>query len=151
MYICSVLHDSVNMLMVDDERRQIGELLCNVIRKVHYGRDFEQQLSFYVEARGMFANIDSVLSQLVQCVNTLSVNRRYEVKGYHTRKTGAFVRACAAYCYITIPSIQSVKTKLELYLLSGQVALFNNCLGQGNRFLSNVIINKWHIFDTIQE
>lgn len=70
MYICSVLHDSVNAMTVEDEVRQIGELLCNVVRKVDYGRDFEQQLSFYVEARGAFSNIDLVLAQLVQVCDT---------------------------------------------------------------------------------
>lgn len=69
MYICSVLHDSVNALTFDDELRQIGELLCNVVRKISYGRDFEQQLSFYVEARGSFSNIDAVLAQLVQVMS----------------------------------------------------------------------------------
>lgn len=53
------------------------------------------------------------------------------VKGHHNHKTADFVRACAAYCFITIPSIESVQTQLELYLLSGQVALFNHCFGQG--------------------
>lgn len=72
MYICSVLHDSVNAMTAEDEVRQIGELLCNVIRKVDYGRDFEQQLSFYVEARGAFSNIDSVLGQLVQVISLLN-------------------------------------------------------------------------------
>ncbi|XP_022913780.2 VPS35 endosomal protein-sorting factor-like [Onthophagus taurus] len=132
MYTCSILHDSINALSVDDEVRQIGELLCMVVKKVDYGRDFEQQLSFYVEARGAFSNIDSVLAELVQCVNNLAVTRHKEVNGNHTRKTGAFVRACAAYCFITIPSIRSVKTRLDLYLLSGQVALFNHCLGQAD-------------------
>nr|CAD7444955.1 unnamed protein product [Timema bartmani] len=65
-------------------------------------------------------------------VNRLSVETRRIVKGHHTRKTAAFVRACAAYCYITIPSITSVFTRLELYLLSGQVALLNQCLGQAD-------------------
>lgn len=66
MFLCGVLHDSVNALTVEDERRQIGELLCGVVRRVDYGRDFEQQLSFYVEARGAFSNLDAVLAQLVQ-------------------------------------------------------------------------------------
>lgn len=65
-YLCSILHDSVNALTVEDERRQIGEILCNIIRKVDHGRDFEKQLNFYVEARAAFANIDAVLYQLVQ-------------------------------------------------------------------------------------
>lgn len=66
MFLCHILHDSVNALTVDDERRQIGEIIAAVIRRVDYGRDFEQQLSFYVESRGAFSNIDIVLSQLVQ-------------------------------------------------------------------------------------
>ncbi|XP_074035447.1 VPS35 endosomal protein-sorting factor-like isoform X3 [Leptinotarsa decemlineata] len=68
-------------------------------------------------------------------VNALSVNTRLVIKGIHTRKTADFVRACAAYCFITIPSILSEKTRLELYLLSGQVALFNQCLGQADACL----------------
>ncbi|KAB0804643.1 hypothetical protein PPYR_01613 [Photinus pyralis] len=132
LFLCTTLHDSVNALTVEDERRQISELLCNVVKTVDYGRDFEQQLNFYAEARAAFSNLDTVLAQLVQCVNTLAVNTRRIVKGHHTRKTAAFVRACAAYCFITVPSITSVYTRLELYLLSGQVALFNNCLGQAD-------------------
>ncbi|CAG9812944.1 unnamed protein product [Phaedon cochleariae] len=167
MFLCSVLHDSVNALTPEDEYKQIGEILCSVIRRVDYGRDFEHQLNFYVEARGAFSNIDVVLAELVQTfnnlmgnqnmlvlisvnvntwhylhssvivnqikqVNTLSVNTRQVIKGIHTRKSGDFVRACAAYCFITIPSIVAEKTRLELYLLSGQVALFNQCLGQAD-------------------
>ncbi|KAJ8974474.1 hypothetical protein NQ317_016128 [Molorchus minor] len=79
-----------------------------------------------------FNNIDVVLAELVQCVNYLSVTTRQIIKGIHSRKTGDFVRACAAYCFITIPSIITDKTRLELYLLSGQVALFNQCLGQAD-------------------
>ena len=53
------------------------------------------------------------------------------VKGNHTRKTAAFVRACAAYCYITIPSVDHILLKLNLYLLSGRVAIANGALSQG--------------------
>lgn len=119
-------------LTVEDERRQIGCLISNFIKKVDYGRDFEQQLAFYVEARAAFPNLDTVFSTLVHCVNKLAVETRKIVNGHHTRKTAAFVKACAAYCFITIPSIVSVVTQMDLYLLSGQVALINLCLGQGN-------------------
>lgn len=71
----------------------------------------------------------------VQCVNRLSVDTRKIVRGHHTRRTSAFVRACAAFCFITIPSLTLVHIRLQLYLLSGQVALLNQCLGQGNLFL----------------
>ncbi|CAH1102339.1 unnamed protein product [Psylliodes chrysocephalus] len=139
MFLCGILHDSVNALTPEDEYKQIGEILCNVMRKVNYGRDFEEQLNFFVEARSAFSNIDIVLAELVQQVNTLSVNTRQIMKGMHNRKTAEFVQACAAYCFITIPSIVSEKTRLELYLLSGQVALFNQCLGQADACLKAIL------------
>lgn len=99
---------------------------------VNFGRDFEQQLNFYVDARGSFVNFDNVLYALVSCVNRLAMDTRRIVKGNHTRKTAAFVKACAAYSFITIPSIISITQRLDLYVLSGQTALANLCLGQAD-------------------
>uniref|UniRef100_A0A182NQY8 Uncharacterized protein n=1 Tax=Anopheles dirus TaxID=7168 RepID=A0A182NQY8_9DIPT len=128
MYISRVLNDSVNALTGEDERRQISGLVCHFIRKVDFGRDFEQQLAFYVEARSVLPNLDSALSTLIHSVNRLATSTRRIVKGQHTQKTAAFVKACAAYCFITIPSIIDVRMRMELYLQSGQVALLNVCL-----------------------
>lgn len=61
-----IFSKSYSALTVDDEKRQIGNLISGFIKKVDYGRDFEQQLSFYVEARSAFPNLDSVHAQLVQ-------------------------------------------------------------------------------------
>lgn len=119
-------------LTSDDERRNIGNLISFFILRVNFGRDFEQQLAFYVDARGSFANLDIVLYTLVNCVNKLSIDTRRIVKGSHTRKTSAFVKACAAYCFITIPSIISITQRLDLYLESGKIALANLCLGQSD-------------------
>lgn len=119
-------------LTSEDELRQISNLISHFVRKVDFGRDFEQQLSFYVEARSAFSNLDPVYSTLIQCVNRLATSTRRIVKGQHTNKTAAFVKACAAYCFITIPSIIDVTTRMELYLQSGQVALLNVCLQQAD-------------------
>ncbi|XP_076160323.1 VPS35 endosomal protein-sorting factor-like isoform X2 [Ptiloglossa arizonensis] len=132
MFIARIMHDSVSALTVEDEKRQIGQLICGLVQRVDYDRDFEKQLNFYVEARAAFPNLDSVHIQLIQCVNRLSVDTRKIVRGHHTRRTSAFVRACAAFCFITIPSLTLVHTRLQLYLLSGQVALLNQCLGQAD-------------------
>ncbi|XP_075221178.1 VPS35 endosomal protein-sorting factor-like isoform X2 [Lycorma delicatula] len=139
MYICRGMHDSVSVLTVDDEKRQIGLLISQLVRQVNFGRDFEQQLSYYVDARAAFTNLDSVHTTLVQCVNKLSMETSRIVKGHHTRKTSSFVRACAAYCYITIPSIVSEMTRLQLYLLSAQVALMNQCLNQADACLKTAL------------
>ncbi|XP_055679192.1 VPS35 endosomal protein sorting factor-like [Lutzomyia longipalpis] len=132
MYICKVLNDSVNALTVEDERRQIGGLISHMIKQVNFGRDFESQLAFYVDARATFLNLDTVYATLIHCVNNLAMETRRMVRGQHSRKTGAFVRACAAYCFITIPSIVAVATRMNLYLVSGNIALQNLCLGQAD-------------------
>ncbi|GFY51218.1 VPS35 endosomal protein sorting factor-like, partial [Trichonephila inaurata madagascariensis] len=139
MFICKTIHDSVNALTLDDEKRQIGVLICAFIRKISFGRDFEQQLGFYVEARATFSNLDAALIQLVQCVNLLAMRTRQIVKGHHTRKTSSFVKACIAYSFITIPSLMDVFSRLDLYLISGQVALLNQCLSQADAFLKSAI------------
>ncbi|XP_014223082.1 UPF0505 protein C16orf62 homolog [Trichogramma pretiosum] len=132
MFILRIIHDSVSALTVADEKKQISFLICNIIQKIDHGRDFEKQLNFYVEARAAFQNLDVVHIQLVQCANRLSIDTRKIVKGHHTRRTSSFVQACAAFCYITIPSVTSIYTKLKLYLLSGQVAILNQCYGQAD-------------------
>jgi hypothetical protein len=53
--------------------------------------------------------------------------------GDHSKKTASFVRACVAFSFITIPSMSSVLTRLDLYLVTGRVALINHCWGQGNK------------------
>ena len=53
-------------LSLDDEIHHIGHLINCFIRSISFDRDFEQQLSFYVEARAAFSNIDAVIVFLVQ-------------------------------------------------------------------------------------
>lgn len=42
-----------------------------------------------------------------------------------------WLQACAAYCFITIPSLSNTLERLNLYLLSGRVAVANGALTQG--------------------
>ncbi|CAH0380995.1 unnamed protein product [Bemisia tabaci] len=139
MFICRVLHDSVNALSIEDEKRQISNLLSCFIQRVDMGKKFEEQLSFYVNARAAFTNLDLVQTSLVQCVIRLACETHLIMKGNHSSRTASFVKACIAYCFITIPSISleafGVLTQLKLYLLTGQVALLNQCLGQADACL----------------
>ncbi|KAM9424671.1 VPS35 endosomal protein-sorting factor-like isoform 1-T1 [Pholidichthys leucotaenia] len=139
LHICKAMHDSVNALTLEDEKRSLSLLINGFIRMVSYGRDFEQQLSFCVEARATFSNLEPVLVQLIHTVNQLAMETRRVMKGTHSRKTAAFVRACAAFSFITIPSLSSIFSRLSLYLLSGQVALANQCLSQADAFLKTAV------------
>ncbi|XP_023377514.1 UPF0505 protein C16orf62 homolog [Pteropus vampyrus] len=139
LHVCKTMHDSVNALTLEDEKRMLACLINGFIKMVSFGRDFEQQLSFYVEARSLFCNLEPVLVQLIHSVNRLAMETRKAMKGNHSRKTAAFVRACVAYCFITIPSLAGIFTRLNLYLHSGQVALANQCLSQADAFFKAAI------------
>ena len=54
----------LSALTVDDEKRQYGQLISQLILKINFG-DFEQQLRFYVDARATFMNLDTVIVTLV--------------------------------------------------------------------------------------
>ena len=139
MAICKTMHDSISAISLQDERIAIGKLISQFLSTVTFGRDFEQLLNFYVEARATFSNIDEILIMLVHRVNLLTVKTKLVVKGNHTRKTSAFVRACMAFSFITIPSMNDIFIRLKLYLLCGQTALANQAVGQADAFFKAAI------------
>lgn len=108
---------------MEDESKICGELINKFIQAVTYNDDLERQLNFYVECRSSFIKLDAVLITLVHAVNTLAARA-------NTSRGKWLQRACAAYCFVTVPSLHCTLTKTHLYLLSGQVALLNNCIGQ---------------------
>ena len=65
-FLLQKLFSRFSALTLEDEIRSIGQLIIGFIRTVSFGRDFEQQLSFYVEARSSFSNIDQTIMYLVQ-------------------------------------------------------------------------------------
>uniref|UniRef100_A0A8C5FR57 VPS35 endosomal protein-sorting factor-like n=1 Tax=Gadus morhua TaxID=8049 RepID=A0A8C5FR57_GADMO len=135
----TIMEVFINAMTLEDEKRSLSLLISGFIRMVWFGRDFEQQLSFCVEARATFCNLEPLLVQLIHTVNQLAMETRRMMRGNHSRKTAAFVRACAAYSFITIPSLSSIFCRLSLYLLSGQVALANQCLSQADAFFKAAV------------
>jgi hypothetical protein len=133
------VHDSVDCLSSMGDVHYVANLLCAFIDKIDFGRDLEQQLNFYVECRGAFCNLDSIKDKLIHRVSGLAMKTLKFVKGKHSKKTSTFVKACLAYCHITIPSIADVFRRLELLLLCAQVALINQCLPQTDTFLKAAI------------
>ena len=111
------LHDSLDHMSAEGDRKQVSGLINGLIDKIDFGKDLEQQLSTYVECRGIFNNLDLVQDKLVSCAGQLAVRTYGYMKGKHTKKTAAFAKACLAYCHITIASIQDTSRRLFLLLL----------------------------------
>jgi hypothetical protein len=133
------LHDSIEALSPEGERKQISAQLCKFIDRIDFGNDLELQLNTYVDCRAIFSNLDFVTERLIMCVASLAMKAYKLVKGKHTKKTGAFAKACLAFCHITVPSIMDSLVKLKLLLLCAQVALVNQCLPQTDTFLKAAI------------
>ena len=139
MYISKVVHDAVSAMTFEDELKQITQLVLAFLSKISFGRDFEATLNFLVEARSVFGNLDPVLVHLVHRANGVAMETHNIVKAQHSRKTADFVRTCVAYAFITIPSIMDVKDRLRLYLESGQIAVVNQALTQGDAIFKTAI------------
>jgi len=133
------IHDSINALSFFDEVRQISRLISAFISKVDFGIDLERHLNFFVECRRAFINLDAVKEQLSLGACHLAMKTLRIIKGKHSKKTAAFVRGCIAYCFITIPSMEDPLIRLNLYLLSGQVALLNQALPQADSLFKAAI------------
>ncbi|KAK7593072.1 hypothetical protein V9T40_007824 [Parthenolecanium corni] len=128
MIVARTVHDSIRMSTVDDERKQIGNLLANFVRHVRFRDDFVRQMEFYSQARMIFYQLDIVLETLVHCINWLCFEQLKSVKGNHDPASLEFAQSCVAYNFITIPTLESPVTRLQLLIISGQVALANQCL-----------------------
>lgn len=137
--LCRIIHDSVDCLSPITETTHIANLLGSFIDKINFGKDLEQQLNFYVECRGAFCNIDLIKDRLIGSVSGLAMKAYKFMKGKHSKKTATFVKACLAYCHITIPSLSDAFRKLELLLVCAQVSLINMCLPQTDTFLKAAI------------
>jgi hypothetical protein len=137
--MAKTLHDSIDSMSFDDERRQISQLVCKFVRKVSFGTDLEQHLNFFVDCRQGFVNLDSVKDTLVMGVLQLVNVCHKIVRGRHSKKTIAFVKACLAYVHITVPSIEDRMLRLNLFLLAGQVSLVHGLMAQADTFFKTAI------------
>jgi hypothetical protein len=107
--------------------------------QVDFGKDLEQHLGVLVDCRASFPNLDLVKDRLVLASLRLCARTLKLVRGRHNKKTLAFVKACFAFCHITIPSIDVVYSRMVLFKLAGEVALTHLCLPQADTFFKAVI------------
>ena len=138
-HVARQLHDSIDFNTFDDERRQLAVLINAYVRKVSFGADFEAHLNFYVESRANFHALDAVQDTLVLGACALAMRVRAAVHGRHTKKTAAFTKACAAFAFITIPTIDAAVLRLRLNLLGAQIALANGLQAQMDAFFKAAV------------
>ena len=121
---CKLICVCGSALTLEDEKRVIAHLLCGFISCVSFGRDFEQQLSFYVEARASFSNLDPVLVTLIQvnihtCVVFLSPSAPWSLAFIITARQGT---AALAKFYINSASMFNIHRYWKSFLFSWRKA-----------------------------
>ena len=140
MDISRMLHDSIDYLTPKDEQRQITELICHLIDYIDYGHELERLFNEYIECRNTFSNLDGVIYLLITKVGNLCMLAHKLMNGKHNKKTSTFVKACLAYCHVTIPSLELVWPRLYLFCNLGQIALVNNMINQAEAFFIAAIL-----------
>jgi len=133
------LHDELDGMAIEDEKKQVSALIIKFIDKVSFGKDLEKSLNFYVDVRQACTNLDYVVNHVIVRLAGLGSQAHQLVKGKHNKRTTAFVKACMAACYVTIPTSESVVTRLNLFLHCGQVSLVNGLITQAESFLKQCI------------
>ena len=133
------LHDSLDGMAIEDEKKQVALCIIKFVDKVSFGKDLEKSLNFYVDVRRACTNLDLVVNHAVIRMAGLGSQAHALVKGKHNKRTAAFVKACMAACYVTIPTSDVIIVRLRLFLLCGQVSLINGLITQAESFMKQCI------------
>lgn len=123
-----VLHDSLDSLSSEDDRRQITRLVARFVQLVDLGSDLEQHLAFLVDCRAAFGNMDLLRETVVHVSNRLSISALQMAGGSTDKETVEFVKACVTFNGITIPSITSIIPRIHLFLETAESAFMNGLL-----------------------
>lgn len=137
--VARTVHDSMHALSFSDERREIGALLAAFMRLLDFGRDFERHLAFLADARRALADLDAVRAELVRQACALVVRTVKRVGGAPSKETAAFVRACLAFVYITLPALEDALERLALTVHAAEVALLGQSVSQAEALLKAAI------------
>eukprot|EP00668_Euglena_longa_P033680 GGOE01043286.1.p1 GENE.GGOE01043286.1~~GGOE01043286.1.p1 ORF type:complete len:945 (+),score=318.02 GGOE01043286.1:40-2874(+) len=138
--LCRTIHDALTEFSVEDDRRQFAQLICCVLPKVSFGVDLDAHLAFFVECRRSFSKLDAVIEACVMGVLRLvSRSLRLSPVKQHSKRAAAFVKACLAYCHITLPALADPFQRLRLLLLAAMVAFGAGFAQQADTLLQTVL------------
>ncbi|KAL4504159.1 hypothetical protein ABPG72_020997 [Tetrahymena utriculariae] len=114
-----------------EDPKQIFVLLKSFFEKIDFGRNLEQMLNLYTEIRASFGHINEVVEYVINKVSNLTFTAKSMFTSQKMQKkiTG-FLQACVAFCYITIPMIDSPLLQFKYYYMNSSIALLHNLISQ---------------------
>ncbi len=129
------LHDALDPLSPEGDRRDAGRACARVLQRVHFGRDLEAHLNFLVDCRAAFGAMPAVQEQCVHAAAALAMAALAAMRGRHNARTAAFAKACVAYAQVTVPSLPAGPRRAHLFLAAGRAALANGLLPHADALL----------------
>ena len=121
------LHDSLDPLSTAvSDRDIIFNLVTQFVSKVVFDEEnIDAELRFLTSCRSAFINADGALIKIVDraitIVQHVGLNMNSSV---NDKKMKAHATSCTAFCQITIPSVENVSARLDLFVKTAKYATF---------------------------
>ncbi|ONK81482.1 uncharacterized protein A4U43_C01F29600 [Asparagus officinalis] len=131
--ICQDLHNSIDISDLDSDIQR-ARLISSFVQMVDFGGEGEPHLTFLIECRAAFWQINELKDTLVHICNNLAVKAIKTMK-----KITNFLKACIAFNEVTIPSISSSVRRMNLYLETTEVALFGGLISHTEGLINSAI------------
>ncbi|KRX02875.1 hypothetical protein PPERSA_04078 [Pseudocohnilembus persalinus] len=125
-------HVNTGLHITDQTKKNLTNIMITLIKRINFGKDLEQMLNLYTDIRGNFGNISEVAEILIYSVVDLTFLGRKLSKNKINKKMKAFLQACIAFCYISIPMVKDIYSQVQFYNLCTQVALVHNLISQAD-------------------
>lgn len=81
--VAKTLHDKIDSMSTDEEVTRVSKIICELLRKIDFGRDLDKTLNTLTTARGYFINLDDVTETLVYAVISLAQRAHRLTQGKH--------------------------------------------------------------------
>ena len=134
IYINKTMHDSVDQLTTEEQRRELSSLINEFISLVQFDSHTDH-LDYLVSCRSNFSNFNNVIIQLVFNANKLSLEY-YEDE---EPNSSSFLKGCLAFSCITVPSVDNESFRAMLYLNTAEVSLRCGFIEQTEFFVRSAI------------
>ncbi|CAD5213001.1 unnamed protein product [Bursaphelenchus okinawaensis] len=119
--VCKILHDCLDVFSSAEESSEAVELIKGALNRFDVKPDPENALSFYVATRANLLNLDECQKHVIDLILELAL---YVIKSARFSITrSAFVQACIANTFITIPSISDIQIRMDSAIKSAEIAL----------------------------
>lgn len=145
--LCKCIHDTITIQTDNNTVNESVNLICRALDRFELKSVPEQGLSFFVACRASLLNLNECQQVNLKCIGLKNnlfqyvIGRIFELGLYvvssarFSTARSAFVQACVANAYITVPSLPDPSTRIRIFIRSGELALASMAFLQVDSFV----------------